>query len=81
MIGSAPVAAEQSYGRGLEGLVVGDTAISSIDGERGRLVYRGYDVEVVAAQFADQHRHRPHQEAEDPGRYEDEERKNNTNLP
>lgn len=49
MIGSAPVAAEQSYGRGLEGLVVGDTAISSIDGERGRLVYRGYDVEELAA--------------------------------
>ena len=51
MIGSAPVAAEQSYGRGLENLVAGDTAISSIDGDRGRLSYRGYDVEELAAHF------------------------------
>ena len=32
MIGSAPVDARQTYGRGLESLVVGDTAISTIDG-------------------------------------------------
>ena len=49
MIGSAPVDAEQTYGRGLESLVVGDTAISTIDGSRGRLAYRGYDVEELAA--------------------------------
>jgi citrate synthase len=39
----------QTYGRGLEGLVVGDTAISSIDGHQGRLLYRGYDAEELAS--------------------------------
>ena len=45
MIGSSPIHAEQSYGRGLEGLVAGDTAISDIDGSTGRLLYRGYPIE------------------------------------
>jgi citrate synthase len=49
VIGSARVSTVQTYGRGLEGLVVGDTAISTIDGNRGRLLYRGYDVEELAA--------------------------------
>jgi citrate synthase len=45
MIGSSPIDAEQRYGRGLEGLVAGDTAISEIDGSAGRLLYRGYPIE------------------------------------
>jgi citrate synthase len=45
VIGSSPVVAEQRYGRGLEGLVAGDTAISEIDGGAGRLLYRGYPIE------------------------------------
>jgi len=47
MIGDSPVCAEQTYGRGLAGLVVGDTAISEVDGVRGRLLYRGYPVEQL----------------------------------
>ena len=38
----------QTYGRGLEGLVVGETRISRIDGEAGRLEYRGIPVEDLA---------------------------------
>ncbi len=45
MIGDAPVCAVQRYGTGLEGLVVGDTAVGTIDGTAGRLLYRGYPVE------------------------------------
>jgi citrate synthase len=33
---------------GLEGVVVADTVLSDIDGERGRLVIRGHDVEALA---------------------------------
>ena len=29
---------------GLRGIPVADTRISNIDGERGRLIYRGYDI-------------------------------------
>jgi len=47
MIGTASPPPEQSYGRGLEGLVAGDTAISDIDGRRGRLHYRGYPIEEL----------------------------------
>jgi len=35
---------------GLEGVVVADTALSDVDGERGRLVIRGHDVEPLALQ-------------------------------
>jgi citrate synthase len=45
VIGSSPILGEQRYGRGLEGLVVGDTAISEIDGAVGRLLYRGHAIE------------------------------------
>jgi citrate synthase len=45
VIGSNRIPAEQTYGRGLEGLVVGDTAISDIDGAVGRLLYRGHAIE------------------------------------
>jgi citrate synthase len=33
---------------GLEGVVVAETRLSDVDGERGRLVIRGYDVEALA---------------------------------
>lgn len=52
MIGDAPIAREQRYGRGLEGLVAGDTAIAEIDGVRGRLVYRGYPIEDLAGRVS-----------------------------
>ena len=45
MIGDCPILPEQTYGRGLEGLVAGDTAIGEVDGVRGRLIYRGYAIE------------------------------------
>ena len=35
---------------GLEGVVVAATALSDVDGERGRLVIRGHDVEQLALQ-------------------------------
>src|ERR1700694_4860058 len=34
---------------GLEGVVVGSTAISLVAGEEGRLIYRGYDIADLAA--------------------------------
>jgi citrate synthase len=49
VIGSALPPAEQSYGRGLEGLVVGDSAIGGVDGREGRLLYRGYPIDDLAA--------------------------------
>ena len=45
MIGNGGIPPEQTYGRGLEGLVAGDTAIGRIDGTDGRLFYRGYPIE------------------------------------
>jgi citrate synthase len=33
---------------GLDGVVVGETLLSLVDGERGRLIVRGHDVEVLA---------------------------------
>ena len=38
----------QSAGSGLEGVVVADTTLSEVDGERGRLVIAGHDVERLA---------------------------------
>lgn len=49
MIGLRPAVTVQRYRSGLDGLVAGDTAVSHIDGERGRLLYRGYAVEDLAA--------------------------------
>ncbi len=34
--------------KGLEGLVVTDTALSEVEGEQGRLIYRGYDIADLA---------------------------------
>ncbi|MFB6198777.1 MAG: citrate/2-methylcitrate synthase, partial [Halobacteriaceae archaeon] len=34
--------------RGLEGVTVTESALSFIDGDAGKLVYRGYDIEDLA---------------------------------
>jgi citrate synthase len=47
MISSSPIPVVQRYGRGLEGLVAGDTAICEIDGRTGRLLYRGYPIDEL----------------------------------
>ncbi len=39
---------EQTYGRGMENLVAGETAIGKIDGVNGKLWFRGYDIEELA---------------------------------
>jgi len=52
VIGSSPIIAEQSYGRGLEDLVAGDTAISDIDGSKGWLHYRGYPIEDLVGRVS-----------------------------
>ena len=44
MKGHPPSANVQSYHRGLDGLVAGDSAIGVVDGTRGRLLYRGYPI-------------------------------------
>lgn len=49
MIGGSIPPSPQTYGRGLEGLVAGETRIGEIDGRMGRLLYRGYDVADLAA--------------------------------
>jgi citrate synthase len=36
--------------RGLEGVSVGETRIALVDGENGRLIYRGHDAEVLATE-------------------------------
>ena len=33
---------------GLRGITVADTKISSVDGEKGKLIYRGYDIDTLA---------------------------------
>jgi citrate synthase len=44
MIGGSRSPSPQTYARGLENLVAGDTLISDIDGRTGRLLYRGYSI-------------------------------------
>src|SRR5438270_121134 len=39
----------EAKGSGLEGVIAADTAISDVDGERGRLVIAGAEVEQLAA--------------------------------
>ena len=34
--------------KGLEGVVVGDTTLSRVDGEKGELIYLGYDIDELA---------------------------------
>lgn len=36
--------------RGLEGVIVGETVLSNVEGEVGRLTYRGYDIDDLAPQ-------------------------------
>ena len=49
MIGRGTKVTTQTIGRGLEGLVAGESQISRIDGTKGRLRYRGYAIEDLAA--------------------------------
>ena len=39
---------DEQFPKGLEGVVVAESALSDINGETGRLVYRGYDIEDLA---------------------------------
>lgn len=34
--------------KGLDGVIVGDTVLSRVDGERGELIYRGYNIDELA---------------------------------
>ncbi len=38
---------DQEVHRGLEGVIVAETKIGFVDGQNGRLVYRGYDIETL----------------------------------
>uniref|UniRef100_A0A7C4QQV0 Citrate synthase n=1 Tax=Schlesneria paludicola TaxID=360056 RepID=A0A7C4QQV0_9PLAN len=40
--------AEKLAARGLKGVVAADTAICDVDGEAGRLIYRGYNIDELA---------------------------------
>ncbi len=40
--------AEVAYAKGLEGIIAGESAISRIDGQAGRLTYRGFSIEELA---------------------------------
>jgi len=40
--------AEVEYAKGLEGIIAAESAISRIDGQAGRLTYRGYAIEELA---------------------------------
>jgi citrate synthase len=42
--GTAPDQATRPYSPGLEGVIAGETSLSLVDGERGRLLYRGYRI-------------------------------------
>jgi citrate synthase len=39
-----------TYSKGLEGIIADETTISRIDGQKGRLFYRGYPIEQLARQ-------------------------------
>ena len=43
-IDAVPVADRRPYSPGLEGVVAAETSIALVDGERGRLLYRGYPI-------------------------------------
>lgn len=53
MIGRSTPRSPQTYGRGLEDLVIGDTRIARIDGQNSLLTYRGYSIDdlVSSASF------------------------------
>ena len=48
--GPAPDQATRPYSPGLEGVIAGETNLSLVDGERGRLLYRGYRIGDLVAQ-------------------------------
>ena len=48
--GPAPDQATRPYSPGLEGVIAGETTLSLVDGERGRLLYRGYRIGDLVAQ-------------------------------
>ena len=41
---AATPSGDRAWSPGLEGIVAGETALSQVDGERGRLLYRGYRI-------------------------------------
>ncbi len=47
MIGETRFINHQKYDRGLEGLIAGETNIGKIEGEMGKLWYRGYTIEEL----------------------------------
>src|SRR5260370_11418426 len=47
--GAAPDQATRPYSPGLEGVIAGETSLSLVDGERGRLLYRGYRIGDLVA--------------------------------
>ncbi|MEP6639540.1 MAG: citrate/2-methylcitrate synthase [Chloroflexota bacterium] len=47
--GTAPDQATRPYSPGLEGVIAGETSLSYIDGERGKLLYRGYRIGDLVA--------------------------------
>ena len=38
-----------TYSKGLEGIIADETTVSMIDGQKGKLYYRGYSIEDLAA--------------------------------
>src|SRR6476646_5389383 len=46
----APPATSRPYSPGLEGVIAGETSLGLVDGERGRLLYRGYRIGDLVAQ-------------------------------
>src|SRR4029077_12007895 len=46
----APAPASRPHAPGLEGVIAGETSLSLVDGERGRLLYRGYRIGDLVAQ-------------------------------
>src|SRR5258705_7613241 len=47
--GAASDQATRPYSPGLEGVIAGETSLSLVDGERGRLLYRGYRIGDLVA--------------------------------
>lgn len=47
MSAHSALAETETYSPGLEGIIVGQTAISNVEGDVGRLSYRGHDIEAL----------------------------------
>ncbi|MEO8437205.1 MAG: citrate/2-methylcitrate synthase [Chloroflexota bacterium] len=47
--GPAPDQATRPYSPGLEGVIAGETSLSYVDGEKGKLLYRGYRIGDLVA--------------------------------